>query len=195
MMYAAGLTVREIADRCHREVATIRLHLRVREKYDPGLHATHAIALASRDPDRPSTHWRQRLRDVLEFRAVNNRLPSNSAENVERSLARWVAVQRNSYKKGQMSPAKVILLDQLEGWEVNPQQQRRDEDWRAALSAFSAFVASSGEMPRYKNYATEHEHSLGVWLHVQHQRRVENNLQLWRLNALNAAVPFWRSRS
>lgn len=53
MMYAAGLTVREIADHCHCNVATIHLHLQVREKYTPGLHTTHAAALARRDPDPP----------------------------------------------------------------------------------------------------------------------------------------------
>lgn len=195
MMYAAGLTVREIADRCHGKVATIRLHLRVRQKYAPELHTIHAIALASRGPDRPSTQWRQRLSEALIFQETHHRLPRYSPEGVERSLARWVATQRNLYLKGRLSATKVILLDPLRGWEANPQQQRRDEHWYAMLGAFNAFVASTGQMPRYKNPATEHERALGVWLHVQHQRRAEKNLQLWRLDALNVVAPFWRSRS
>lgn len=48
MMYAAGLTVREIADRCHQNCSTIHLHFRVREKYEPGFHARHEAALKAR---------------------------------------------------------------------------------------------------------------------------------------------------
>ena len=194
MMYAAGLTVREIADRCHANVATVHMHLRVREKYAPGLHATHAAALAERDPDRPSTRWRQRLTEVLAFQETYHRLPSNTAEGVECLLAQWVALQRNAYRKGGMSAAKMVLLDQLDGWKVDVQQQRRDEHWRNMLNAVAAFVSSTGQMPRYKTYASEHEHRLGVWLHRQHQARTENTLLSWRQAALDELVPAWRSR-
>ena len=195
MMYAAGLTAREIADRCHANVATIHLHLRVREKHTPGLHTTHAKALADRDPDRPSTRWRQRLTEVLAFQEVHHRLPSSTAEGIERSLAQWVALQRNSYLKGGMSAGKIVLLDQLDGWKMDVPQQRRDEHWRNMLNAVAAFVSSTGQMPRYKTYATEHEHRLGVWLHHQHQARAESTLPSWRLDALNEVVPGWHSRS
>lgn len=62
------------------------------------------------------------------------------------------------------------------------------------LNAVSAYVASTGQMPRYKIYASEHEHRLGVWLHRQHQARTENSLLSWRQAALDEAVPGWRSR-
>lgn len=194
-MYAAGLTVREIADRCHQNVATIHLHLQVREKYSPGLRATHEAALAGRDPDRPTTVWRRRLDEALAFQAAQQRLPRSSGEGVEGSLARWVANQRTAYLSGRMSAAKLTLLDELEGWQVHPQREHQDEKWRATLAAFTAYVATTGEMPRYKNYASEHEHTLGVWLHVQHQRRAADTLLPWRLEALDTAVPSWRSRS
>lgn len=193
-MYSAGLTAREISVWCHANVATVHLHLRVREQYAPGLHETHAAALERRDPDRPSERWRQRLVEVLAFQEAHRSLPDSRAEGTERSLARWVAVQRNAYRQGRMSVAKVILLDRVEGWHVDVQQQRRDEHWRTMLEAVSVFVDSTGRMPRYKTYATEQERALGVWLHRQHQRRSENALASWRLTALNDVVPQWRSR-
>src|SRR5690606_38799320 len=107
----------------------------------------------------------------------------------ELSLVQWVALQRNAYRRGGMSAAKIVLLDQLEDWAVDVPQQRRDEHWRNMLNAVSAYVDSTGQMPRYKTYATEHEHRLGVWLHHQHQTRTENTLPAWRLAALNEAVP------
>ena len=75
MMYAVGLTVREIADRCRQNVATVSLHLRVREKCSPGLRATHEAALAARDSDRPSTLWRKRLTEALAFQDMHQCLP------------------------------------------------------------------------------------------------------------------------
>lgn len=194
MMYAAGLTVREIADLCHAKVATVHLHLRVREKYAPELHEFHATALANRDPDRPSTMWRNRLAEVLIFQEAHHRLPDSGGQGMECSLARWVAVQRRSYQNGYMSTAKVVLLDRLEGWQVDASQQRREEHWRTMLDAVRVFVASNGRMPRYKTYETEQEHTLGVWLHRQHQGRLENTLKPWRLAALDDAVPQWHSR-
>ncbi|PRB76643.1 hypothetical protein CQ012_06425 [Arthrobacter sp. MYb214] len=196
MMYAAGLTVREIADLCHANVATVHLHFRVREKYTPGVHEIHAVALGKRDPDRPSTRWRQRLSEVLTFQEAHHRLPDSRAEEEEeRFLARWLATQRNAYRKGRLSAAKVILLDGVKRWQVNLSQRRRDEHWRTMLEAVRIFVVSTGHMPRYRTYETEEERALGVWLHNQHQGRIENTLQPWRLAALNNAVPEWRSRA
>lgn len=192
-MYAAGLTVREIAEWCHANVATVHLHLRVREKYSPGVHEIHAAALARRDPNRPSTSWRKRLAEVLDFQEAHHRLPDSRAEDAEASLARWVALQRNAYRQGRMSAVKVILLDDLRGWELDAPRQRRDDHWRKMLEAVSAFVASTGRMPRYKTYDSEDERLLGMWLHRQHQGHSEGSLKQWRLTALDDALPGWHS--
>lgn len=194
MMYAAGLTVREISDRCHQIVATVHLHLQVREEYSPGLLATHEAALARRDPDRPTTSWRRRLDEVLEFHATNQQLPSSQGQAQEKSLAQWVASQRISYQKGKMGAAKIILLDRLPNWNVNQHQQRLDETWKAKLAAVVDYVKVTGSLPRYRNYATEHERSLGVWLHNQHQKRTKGHLTEWRKDALDKAVPSWHRR-
>lgn len=193
MMYTAGLTVKEIANRCHQNKATVALHLRVREKYSPGLRATHEAALAARDPDRPKTQWRNRLNEALEFQDTHQRLPRSDGDETERSLARWIAGQRNVYLKGHMSVAKIILLDPLNGWHINTHRKDLDEKWSSQLSALKDFVDSTGRLPRYRKYETEHERILGVWLHNQHQRRSENTLQPWRLAALNDTLPSWHS--
>jgi len=193
MMYTAGLTVKEIADRCHQNPATVGLHLRVREKYSPGFRAKHDAALAARDPDRPKTQWRRRLTEALAFQEAHQRLPRSDGDETESSLARWIADQRSAYAKGQMSVAKIILLDPLTDWHLNTHQRDLDEKWRSQLSALKDFVDSTGRLPRYRKYETEHERILGVWLHNQHQRRSENTLQPWRLTALNDALPSWHS--
>jgi IS30 family transposase len=48
IMYAAGLTVREISNRVGWARSTVHRHLQVREGHIPGLRATHEAALATR---------------------------------------------------------------------------------------------------------------------------------------------------
>lgn len=93
-----------------------------------------------------------------------------------------------------MSKAKEVLLDSLSDWSIDTHQQELDERWRQNLLDLQAFVSEFGTMPRYKNFAYEREHTLGVWLHNQHQRRAEQKLKAWRIEALNVTIPDWASR-
>lgn len=194
MMYAAGLTVREIADRCHHKRNTVHLHLQVREQYQPGLRAKHEAALAARDPDRPTTGWRRRLKEAQDFLAAHGRLPNHDGDPVEKALHSWMSEQRRAYQRGNLPTPKIVLLDSLPGWETSSRQLELDRQWLTQLSQVKEHTAATGQLPRYKNYETGHEHALGVWLHVQHQKRTESTLRPWRLEALESAVPGWRSR-
>lgn len=193
MMYAAGLTVREIADRCHQNCSTIHLHFRVREKYEPGFHARHEAALKARGPNRPTTLWRKRASEAIDFQTAHGRLPRGDGDAAERSLHSWLEGQRRTFERGEMPASKVVLLEDLVGWNIRTRQLELDGRWWDKLSALVEFVASTESVPRYKNYSTEQERVLGVWLHKQHQRRSENKLVQWRLETLDAALPGWRS--
>lgn len=113
MMCAAGLTVREIADLCRANVATVHMHLKVREEYAPGLQAIHNAALKDRVLDRPTTRLRKNLEDVISFHSTYGRLPRSNGETNERKLFNWVSDQRRKFEQGQMSAAKVSLLQDL----------------------------------------------------------------------------------
>ena len=195
LMYEAGLTVREIADRCAQKRNTVHLHLQVREHYQPGLRATHEAALAAREPDRPTTGWRRRLKEAQDFLAVHGRFPHHDGDTIEQSLNTWISEQRRAYHRGKLSTPKIVLLGSLPGWDTSSRQPELDQQWDARLTQFKDHLAATGQLPRYKNYETEHEHTLGVWLHVQHQKRSENTLQPWRLQALNTAHPGWHSHT
>lgn len=71
IMYAAGLTVREIADRVGWARSTVQRHLQVRESHIPGLRATHTVARAKRPPgwQRRSKQEQQRADDDTETSA------------------------------------------------------------------------------------------------------------------------------
>lgn len=191
MMFTAGLTAREIADRCKQNIATVHLHLKNREKYDPNFFAKHLEALEARGPHRITTQWRRRVKEAQEFHAEQGCLPRRDGDPVERSLAEWLAEQRRLFERNELPQAKTVLLEPLPNWNINAQTKEREVQWRNKLALLIDFVSTEQRMPRYKTYATEEEHALGVWLHNRHQRRTENRLQAWKLKALNEAISGW----
>jgi len=194
MMYAAGLTVREISDLCHWHCATIHRHFQIRERYAPGTRAKHETALAARGVDRPTVSWRKLLAEVLAFQTIHGRLPHHDGDDTERRLHRWVLDQGRAYRNSEMSASKIILLDGLIGWSIDTRQQERDEVWRTKLASLIEFTATYERTPRYQNHSSETERVLGVWLHVQHQKRAEGTLLPWRLKIMDEAFIHWQSR-
>lgn len=195
MMFMAGLTAREIADRCKQNIATVHLHLKNREKYEPDFYGKHIEALEARGRYRVTTQWRRRMREAQDFYLAYGRLPLLAGDSSEHSLAVWVGEQRRLYERNELPQAKITLLEPLSGWKLNPRTQEKEIRWRNKLDLFIDFVATEHRMPRYRTYSTPEEHALGVWLHNQHQRRTERRLEPWMLEALNNAVPGWRSRA
>ncbi|MFJ2145393.1 helicase associated domain-containing protein [Glutamicibacter sp. NPDC087831] len=144
--------------------------------------------------NRPSTAWRRRANEAIAFQTEHGRLPGSSGGPAERSLYTWIAEQRRLFEKGLLPASKVFLLEAIEGWEVNLRQREINETWRGNLAAVVEFHVLYGRLPRYRTYLSEPERSIGVWLHNQHQRRSKDKLLSWRLEALNEALPGWRSR-
>lgn len=193
LMYKAGLTTREISEICHKSVATIAAHFQKREEYEPGFKALHDLSLENRDPKRPSTRWRQSLKRACLFLEENNRLPRIGGSADEKNLYNWISRQRYDDDRGELSAAKIFLLKNLPGWEVAPKDLEYSRNWRTRLQQLRIFIDAEGRMPRYHNHLSEPERQLGVWLHIQHQRRQENSLTYQRLMDLNTTAPGWNS--
>lgn len=191
MMYAAGLTVREISEYCHAKRGSVQRHLQLREQYRPGLKAEHEQALADRAQDWATPAWRERFVEVQAFTTTHGRLPDL---DVEASLYQWLANQRRSHGQGTLSPEHTALLATLGDWTVTRRQQTADEHWRERLSQLISFMTETGRTPRYKRHASEQERVLGVWLHAQTQACSQGNILPQRHAALDAAWPDWRSR-
>lgn len=191
----AGITVREIADLCHRGPATIHYHLQRREYYEPGFRAKHEAAAISRSKRRPSDMWRRQAKDLAEFQAQHNRLPRTTGDLAERSLHKWLAVQRKELQAGQLSAAKIMLLQDTPGWHLDPRQRELDDRWSTRFEALVQYFAECGQLPHYRAFSSERERTLDVWLHNQHQRRTEGKLVAWRCDALDHEFAGWRSYS
>lgn len=114
LMYAAGITVREIADRAGRNRSTVHKHLEIREQYSPGLRATHDAARADREPGWPTPSWRQRLSELKDFVDTNGRGPEASVSPEESALHYWVVHQLDQDLTGTLHPAKTAGLN--EAW-------------------------------------------------------------------------------
>ena len=194
MMYAAGLTVQEIADRCGRPRSTVQRHLQVREEYEPGLRATHQAAYEKRVPAWASLQWHQSLADVKTFLTTHGRLPIRDDTGPGRTLHMWLKQQRTARTKGTLAPEKEEALSSLGDWATPDHQKTREDHWRAQLARLASYIDEHGEIPRWHRHETETERALGVWLHIQHQNRLEGTLPQWRLQAIEHAIPGWRSR-
>ena len=193
LMYSAGLTAREIADLCAHNISTVHFHLRRREQYEPGFQSKHFEALKSRHPDRPTTQWRKQLNLLKEFINENGRLPISKATPEEARLQSWLVNQQRSYARGEMSPGKIFLLDSVFEWRATAHRDVLARHWLDRLQMVASYVSQVGQFPRYRNYTTELEHTLGVWLHIQHQNRSQKKLPEERLTKLNETIPGWRS--
>lgn len=192
-MYIAGLTAREIADLCGWNLSTVHFHLRRREKYQPGFQSRHVEALAARHPDRPTPQWRKQMSLLKEFTETSGRLPETSVFPDEARLHAWLVSQRRSYTRGEMSPGKVYLLDSISDWQGTPHKELLELHWLKRLQMVSDFYSQAGRFPRYRSYTTKLEHTLGVWLHIQHQSRSQKKLSIERRHKMDATLPGWKS--
>lgn len=194
LMYAAGLTVSEIAEHCHKHDNTVRQHLAVRERHTPGVRAEHDVAIRERAPGWPTTSWRRRLAEAQAFTDTHGRLPGSRGDDAERSLYKWLSAQRKDLRDGALSTTKAVLLDTISEWHTPTHQSVRDSRWNARLAQLVTYIAEAEQMPRWRHHTTDLEHTLGVWLHVQHQARAEGRLLPQRESELDAATPDWHSR-
>ncbi|ALE91805.1 hypothetical protein AOC05_04860 [Arthrobacter alpinus] len=193
-MYAAGLTVGEIAEHCHTHDNTVRQHLAVRERHVPGVRAEHDVAIQERAPGWPTTSWRRRLAEAQAFTDTHGRLPGSRGDVSERSLYKWLSAQRKEFRDGALTPAKIVRLDTIGEWRTPAHQGVLDARWNTRLAQLIDYVAQNENMPRWRHHTTGREHTLGVWLHIQHQARLKKTLLPHREADLDAAVPGWRSR-
>lgn len=192
-MYLAGLTAREISDRCNSNLSTVHRHLRTRESYEPGFLIKHREAIERRHQDTPTTQWRLRCDELAQFMIREGHLPTQDGSASERSLRLWLQRQRRSYSRGKMSPSKIALLQKIDGWITEPFKMEMEEKWKDSFLRLCLYVADHGEYPRYHEYASEDERQLGVWLHTQTQRRAQGSLVQARQIIMDQQFPGWKS--
>lgn len=132
--------------------------------------------------------------EVIAWVTVEGRLPHDRAENrSERSMARWLSGRRREAAEGKLDPAYSEGLSQVPGWAENHRAVADEARWHQRLAQLVDFRQEGNDWPRHHGYDSEHEHTLGVWIHTQRYKRRRRELGRAKIKLLNAAVPGWQT--
>lgn len=191
LMYRLGLSRRRIADLVGAEPATVGYHLVIARRRDPQLEAAHLAAAARPSPPPAAL---ARMEEIVMWVASEGRLPRDrSTDKSERSMARWFSDRRREVDRGTLQAAYGEGLARIPGWDRNPRAAAGEVRWHGLLSQLVEFRAEGNDWPRHKKCDSEREHTLGVWLHAQRQKRRLGELEPWKIELLDDALPGWRT--
>lgn len=190
-MYRHGITSPKIAEGAGVAESTVRYHLHLAAKAEPGLRDDHKAA--ARKVTRHSSAGLRNLNDTIAFHAAAGRLPTMGGSTPrERALGVWLHRRRLDAVAGTLSPAYREALSVIPGWDTVPSLKARNETrWEQRLSDLVRFREVQ-DWPRHKSPDTEQERVLGVWLHVQRINHRQDTLDPVRKSRLDTLLPGWR---
>ncbi|MBT2515508.1 helicase associated domain-containing protein [Arthrobacter sp. ISL-30] len=192
-MYRRGIAPSKIADVCGAAVTTVRYHLQIAAKRDPGLRGEHAAALplTVRDPSDASL---QKMQDLVTFYQAEGRLPAAHAKSShEQALVSWLYRRRRESAQGTLSPVFRDGLSAIPGWDKLSRGEAADEArWQQRLQAVKALRRAGGEWPRHQKTDDPQERTLGVWLHGQRINYKRGKLAREKKSQLDRVLPGWR---
>ena len=191
-MYRRGIEPARIADVCGAALTTVRYHLQIAAKADPGLRGEHADAAPAKVP---SDATMQRMHDLVSFYRAEGRLPAAHAKSSsEQNLARWLNRLRRESAAGTLSPTLREGLRVIPDWDQVPSRKAEDEArWQRRLKEVRAFRKASGALPRHQKTDDPLERTLGVWLHGQRINYNHGKLARGKKSRLDTVLPGWRA--
>lgn len=131
--------------------------------------------------------WPSRFDDLQEFVQRHGRLPSRLSGQPERTLATWLANQRQSLQTRTLNTDRVAQLDA-----ALPDWKGRDHNaaWESHLQNVAAWKASHGRWPSATT-DSEEESQIGSWLATQRAAAANGSVSEDRAERLNALLPGW----
>ncbi|WP_309233379.1 Helicase associated domain protein [Pseudarthrobacter sp. AB1] len=190
-MYRQGISSPKIAIIEGIAESTVRYHLGIAFKTDPGLRDEHKAARGA--VTRPTAGLRN-LNDVVAFFTAEGRLPTTGGNTArERALGAWLYRQRQLSAAGTISPTFREGLSVIPGWDAGPSYQDRHEArWEQRLQELIDYRTAGNEWPRHQKTDDVHERTLGIWLHGQRINHRDGTLTPGRKEKLNELLPGWR---
>lgn len=191
-MYRKGIAPSRIAALHAAPVTTVRFHLQVAKKMEPGLEAEHKTALPKYK--RPSAVSLQAMQEVVAFYQTTGRLPSTRSKSpLESALGRWLHRRRKQAQAGTLSPAVRDGMDMIPGWDLTSRRKADDEArWQKRLQQVKSIREVGGDWPRHQKTPHADERILGVWLHSQRINYRQGKLAPEKESLLNKVLPGWR---
>lgn len=190
-MYRQGIPSPKIAAITGIAESTVRYHLGVAFKAEPGLRDAHKTALGV--VTRPSAGLRN-LNDVVAFFTAEGRLPTTGGKTArERALGAWLHRQRQLSAAGAISPTCREGLSVVPDWDTGPSYQDLHEArWEQRVQELVDYRNAGNEWPRHQKTDDVHERTLGIWLHGQRITHRNGTLTSGRKKKLNELLPGWR---
>jgi hypothetical protein len=192
LMYRRGIPTPKIAAVAGVAETTVRYHLAVAARQDPGIRAEHQAALTV--PVRRLTAAGQRnLVEILDLYTQEARLPRKSVSAREAALFMWLHYRRREAAQGTLSPACAQALDAIPGWRTPPSRKADDEArWKRRLDGLAEYRSAGNDWPRHAKTSDQNERALGVWLHTQRINDRAGTLDPARRKQLDTVIPGWR---
>lgn len=103
----------------------------------------------------------------------------------------WIRQRRREAAAGTLHPSYRDGLARIAGWDTNARTAADEARWHTRLAELVQYRAEGNDWPRHREYDTEQEHTLGVWIHGLRQKLREDTLSSDKA-ALDAAVPGWQ---
>ncbi|WP_326962333.1 helicase associated domain-containing protein [Arthrobacter sp. MP_M7] len=192
LMYRLGLNRKRIAELVRAEPATVGYHLVIARRQDPGLEVAHLAAAASKSS--PSLASFARMEEIISWVATEGRLPrDHSKDKGERSMARWLSDRRHEAAEGTLHPAYRDGLARVPEWAGSHRAATDEARWHDRLAQLAGFRTEGNDWPRHHHYTSDHEHTLGVWIHAQRQKHRRGELDPAKIKLLDGALPGWQS--
>ncbi|MDP9988773.1 DNA-binding CsgD family transcriptional regulator [Arthrobacter oryzae] len=192
LQYRQGAPTSTIAAAAGVAETTVRYHLQIAAKADPGIRDEHKAALAP--APRKSGAGLRNLADVLAFHEAHGRLPVSHGKTArERALAAWLANRRRQAAEGTLSPTYRAALAVIPGWARPSNRKAEDKKrWHQRLEELHRIRAAGGDWPRHQKTDDQVERTLGVWLHGQRIDYRAGRLDPAKEQKLNILLPGWR---
>ena len=191
-MYRKGLSRKKIAELARVSASAVTAHLTAAKAADPGLRTEHRAATgAATGYAAPGL---KRLYQLLAMVETTGRYPSRNAEDkAERELAQWLRRRRRDADAGILNPVIGAGLSVLPDWRRKPRQAKEDQRWQDRLQQLAAYRAAGHPWPRTTPGIPGPEKELGGWLRSQRYKFRHGDLPPARADALDEAVPGWRT--
>ncbi|MDR7161760.1 helicase associated domain-containing protein [Arthrobacter sp. BE255] len=193
LMYRKGIPTSKIAAMEDVAETTVRYHLQIAARAEPGIRDEHKAALplpARRTPDAGLRN----LADILALHESEGRLPVTHGKSAkERALSAWLVRRRRDAAQGTLSPIYREALAVIPGWDM-PSTRKTDDEarWQQRLEELQNLRAAGGDWPRHQKTDDKCERTLGVWLHGQRIDYRAGRLVPTKEKKLNDVLPGWR---
>jgi Helicase associated domain len=193
LTYRKGIPVTKIATIEGVQETTVRYHLQIAARAEPGIRDEHKAALPFKAQRTPEAGLRN-LADVIAFHESEGRLPVTHGKTArERALGSWLVHRRREAAQGTLSPIYREALAVVPGWDKLSTRKADDEArWQQRLEELQKIRAARGDWPRHQKTDDTHERTLGVWLHGQRIDYRAGRLDPAKEKMLNEVIPGWR---